>query len=193
MTDDANKLNRDFGIKARNLIELGALGRHADPTFTHKRAIVSLANVVAHFTGKSLFKGGKERISNWEEPLTEKMKECLYHSLLNYLDDPNFDCLDASNDAHCALMVYKSCMKRAADNDISLSASAYTSSVGPAPNTNLPVDDNPVFIGNAATRSGPSPQFLRAYKMWYEYQKPLSGMCKDLSTRGEPLKEGTVM
>lgn len=82
MIDDGNKLSRDFGIKAQNLIELGALGRQADPTFTHKRAIVSLADVVAHFTGKSLFKGGKERTSNWEEPLTEKMKECQYHPSL---------------------------------------------------------------------------------------------------------------
>lgn len=93
-------------------------------------------------------------------------------------------------------MVYKSCMALAAENDITLSASAYTSSVSSAPNTDLHIDNNLTMkhtIAKAATTSGPSPQFLRAYRMWYEYQKPLGTMCKDLSTRGEPLKEGTVM
>ena len=87
-------------------------------------------------------------------------------------------------------------MARAAENDITLSALAYTSGIASTPSTDLPVDDASVIkptITNVATRSGPSPQFLRAYKMWYEYQKPLDAMCKDLSTKGEPLKEGTVM
>lgn len=93
-------------------------------------------------------------------------------------------------------MAYKSCMARAAENESTLSASAYTSGLGSALDTDLPTDDNSVAkptTTNAATRSGPSPQFLRAYKMWYDDQKPLDVMCKDLSTKGEPLKEGTVM
>lgn len=106
MADDANKLNRDFGIKAQNLVELGALGRQADPTFTHKRAIVSLANVVAHFTGKSLFKGGKERTSNWEQTLTEKMKECLYLLLLAALTNAILTCRCFRCEQRCSLCAY---------------------------------------------------------------------------------------
>lgn len=75
--DDGAKLFRDFGIRAKNLVELGALGRHVDPAFAqiHKRYVVSLANVVGHYAGKSLMKG-KERTGNWEALLNEKMIEC---------------------------------------------------------------------------------------------------------------------
>lgn len=79
LADDGSKLFRDFGICARNLVELGALARHVDPSFaaTYNRAIVGLANVVAHYAGKSL-KKGKERMGNWEGELGEKMIECQF-------------------------------------------------------------------------------------------------------------------
>lgn len=40
-----------------------------------------------------------------------------------------------------------------------------------------------------------SPQYLRAYKMWYERKTPLHRMCVELKTGGrvEPLKASTVM
>ena len=77
LADDGAKLFRDFGIRAHNLVELGALARHVDPSFsaTHKRALVSLANIVAHYAGKSLRKG-KERTGNWEANLQENMIDC---------------------------------------------------------------------------------------------------------------------
>jgi hypothetical protein len=77
--DDGAKLFRDFGIRAQNLVELGALARHVDPSFAaiHKRAIVSLPNVVAHYTGRSL-KKGTERTGNWEAQLAENMIDCQF-------------------------------------------------------------------------------------------------------------------
>jgi hypothetical protein len=38
-----------------------------------------------------------------------------------------------------------------------------------------------------------SPQYLRAYNMWHHRRKPLNYMCAELTSRGEPLKESTVM
>jgi hypothetical protein len=53
LVDDGQKLFRDYGILARNLVELGALARQADPSSTQafasedgrRRTIVSLAKV----------------------------------------------------------------------------------------------------------------------------------------------------
>jgi hypothetical protein len=75
--DDGTKLFRDFGIRAQNLVELGALAQHVDPSFSkvHKRAIVSLAKIVAHYAGKSLQKG-RERTGNWEGQLQQNMIDC---------------------------------------------------------------------------------------------------------------------
>lgn len=39
----------------------------------------------------------------------------------------------------------------------------------------------------------PRPQHMRAYKMWHLHQRPLHAMCAELTSRGEPLKESTVM
>lgn len=40
-----------------------------------------------------------------------------------------------------------------------------------------------------------SPQYLRAYRMWYERKTPLDRMCMELKTggRAEPLKASTAM
>lgn len=76
--DDGQKLFRDYGILARNLVELGAVARQVDPSFAkaHKRSIVSLAKVVETYTQKTLSKG-PVRTSNWEtKPLSESQKFC---------------------------------------------------------------------------------------------------------------------
>lgn len=74
---DGNKLHRDFGIKAQNLVELGALARHVDPLFAekHGRSVVALAKVVEYYEGKTLTKG-KERMGNWERQLSEVSIHC---------------------------------------------------------------------------------------------------------------------
>ncbi|KAI0324115.1 ribonuclease H-like protein [Cubamyces sp. BRFM 1775] len=102
--NDGQKLFSDYGILARNLVELGAMARQADPAFseTYKRSIVSLARVVEMYTQKTLAKG-KVRTSNWEKtPLTEEQK------------------FYAANDAHCALMVYNRLLKIAADRGVTV-------------------------------------------------------------------------
>ena len=76
--DDGEKLYRDYGILASNLVELGAFAHRADATFARKytRSIVALAKVVAHYTGKTLDKG-KVRSSNWEAvPLSGEQITC---------------------------------------------------------------------------------------------------------------------
>ena len=45
VVDDAKKLFRDYGILAKNLVELGAMALIADATFMAKRKIVSLQKV----------------------------------------------------------------------------------------------------------------------------------------------------
>lgn len=78
--DDGEKLYRDYGILASNLVELGAFAHRADATFvqTYTRSIVALAKVVAHYTGKTLDKG-KARSSNWETaPLSEEQFTCAF-------------------------------------------------------------------------------------------------------------------
>lgn len=78
--DDGEKLYRDYGILAANLVELGAFAHRADATFarTYARSIVALAKVVAHYTRKTLDKG-KVRSSNWEAaPLSEEQITCAF-------------------------------------------------------------------------------------------------------------------
>lgn len=84
--DDGAKLFRDFGIRAQNLVELGALAKHVDPSFAavHSRAIVSLASVVAHYARKSL-KKGTERTGNWEAKLEQNMIDCQFHVIIHNL------------------------------------------------------------------------------------------------------------
>ena len=75
-TDDAEKLLRDFGIFSRGLVELGALALVADgAAFPYKRAIVSLAKMVALYTGKQLLKDDV-RTSDWERPLGAEQIQC---------------------------------------------------------------------------------------------------------------------
>ncbi|KAI0655836.1 ribonuclease H-like domain-containing protein [Cubamyces menziesii] len=102
--NDGQKLFNDYGILARNLVELGAMARQADPAFSkvYKRSIVSLARVVEMYTQKTLAKG-KVRTSNWEKtPLSEEQK------------------FYAANDAHCALMVYNRLLEIAAERGVTV-------------------------------------------------------------------------
>lgn len=78
--DDGQKLRRDFGILAENLVELGSFAHQADPDFSaiHKRQIVSLAKMVERYTSKDLDKG-PVRSSDWERmPLSREQQECMH-------------------------------------------------------------------------------------------------------------------
>ena len=63
-----------------SLIELGAVARLADPSFTEGRRIVSLATIVdLYCDGKTLDKG-PVRMSNWERvPLTAAQQHCAFY------------------------------------------------------------------------------------------------------------------
>ena len=71
------KLYRDYGILARNLVELGALACAADPRFkaAYNRPIVSLAKVTAWYMHRTLDKG-PVRTSDWERPLSREQIQC---------------------------------------------------------------------------------------------------------------------
>ena len=78
LAGDGMKLFRDYGIIARNLVELGALACAADARFAEifKRPIVALAKVVAYYLRRTLDKG-PVRISAWERiPLTQEQMTC---------------------------------------------------------------------------------------------------------------------
>jgi hypothetical protein len=201
--DDGHKLYRDFGIRAQNLVELGALARHVDPPFAaiHKKPLIGLDDVVAHYTHKWL-KKGKERTSNWEAVLNGYMIDCQLLFLAfgsGICADSNFGGSfwslpkDAANDVHCALTVHKAIAAIADHNGITLSPGAYTSNItGSAKTASNPTSTLEVPVANGLSER-PSPQYLRAYKMWHLHNKPLDAMCAELTSRGEPLKESTVM
>ncbi|KIM92426.1 hypothetical protein PILCRDRAFT_810481 [Piloderma croceum F 1598] len=198
--NDGAKLFRDFGIRAHNLVELGALAKHVDPSFAAvhtTRLIVSLAKVVAYYVGKTL-KKGTERVGNWEAQLEGNM--------IDY----------AANDTHCAVIVYKKLRSIIDKHDITLSPAAYTSNVTGLPTPALSTITNKSTINafgaptnDASSEAAlvspvpetsmtsvpskrPRSQHLRAYRMWRD-SKPLGTMCAELTTRGHPLKETTVI
>ncbi|KAI0824507.1 ribonuclease H-like protein [Trametes gibbosa] len=106
---DGQKLFRDYGILGRNLVELGTVARHVDPSFAkeHKRSVVSLAKVVETYTQKTLDKGNV-RTSDWEKmPLSQQQR------------------FYAANDAHCALVVYTRLLAIAAESGLALESGAF--------------------------------------------------------------------
>ncbi|KAI6020100.1 hypothetical protein PISMIDRAFT_678671 [Pisolithus microcarpus 441] len=190
---DGEKLYRDFGIRARGLVELGGLAAKADDKFKtlYNREVVSLAKMVSLYLGKTLIKNSV-RTSNWEAKLTSKM--------VDY----------AANDCHCAVMVYNKLAEKASQEGKHLEVLAYSCDVDPR-TVKLSVGSHTTALEkSSSTRSSvtrppsfrdycipepASPQCLRAYKMWYERKMPLDKMCSELKTGGRiaPLKESTVI
>ncbi|KAH7912503.1 hypothetical protein BJ138DRAFT_1178784 [Hygrophoropsis aurantiaca] len=187
--NDGEKLFRDFGIQARNLVELGALAKKADEQFSqiHNRKIVGLAKMVSTYLGKTLEKG-KERTSNWEANLNDAMVQY------------------AANDAHSGLMVYHRLEEIA--NEAGKTLSESNISVDVKPKTPKPVSA-PALASSSSSSSTwssstlpsdilpepPRPQYLRAYNLWHHRKMPLDQMCMTLKNRArvEPLKESTVI
>ncbi|KIK44728.1 hypothetical protein CY34DRAFT_39080, partial [Suillus luteus UH-Slu-Lm8-n1] len=184
--NDGEKLYRDFGITARGLVELGALAHVADDNFSsiYKRRVVSLAKMTTLYLECNLVKS-KERTSNWEANLNDKMVQY------------------AANDVHVGLMVHLKLLELAKAGNKELDPTKYISSVDPlsqradsikviASHTSL--ESNAPNIPSLAPMPLP-PQYMRAYNLWHHRNTPLDKMCDILKTGGrvEPLKESTVI
>ena len=78
LLDDANKLEKDYGICMKGYVELNALARKADPEFAKeaKLKINSLKTVAEMYTEYKLDKGGFYT-EDWEaETISKKALEC---------------------------------------------------------------------------------------------------------------------
>ncbi|RDB28236.1 Werner Syndrome-like exonuclease [Hypsizygus marmoreus] len=208
---DGKKLFRDHGILAKNLVELGAVARVADPMGAKwKRKIVSLAKLVEQYCGKILEKG-HERTGNWEGDLGERQLEY------------------AANDVHSSIMIYTRLLEIAKEraiilgdsstifssnvevlaeaSPVSRSSSTSTSSTVTGTETQtadsleFPTDIANIPFDNVAPPPQMRPQHLRAYRYWHEKGMSVEAMCVALSLKGkvaegklgEALKTSTVI
>ncbi|TFK31280.1 ribonuclease H-like domain-containing protein [Crucibulum laeve] len=184
--NDGKKLFRDYGILAANLVELGAIALVADPAGKPggQRKIVSLAKLVEHYCKKILEKGS-ERTGNWELVLDQ-----------NQLDY-------AANDPHSSLMVYYEIMKKAEQNNVTVTnlEETYSSSIDKDLAASL------IKTTSSFSNQDPLPsmtmQYLRAYHYWHNQNMSLEKMCVELSLKSKgfgqvvdgdlKLKPGTVI
>ncbi|KAH0581104.1 hypothetical protein H2248_012231 [Termitomyces sp. 'cryptogamus'] len=168
--NDGKKLFRDYGVLAKNLLELGALAAAWDPAHNIKRKIISLAKLTVTYCGKTLVKGD-ERISNWEvSELSELQKDY------------------AANDVHCSMEIYKRLRSLTADMTLD-----------PPAGTDVEwylLKDAQDGQGTGAEMRF---QWRRAHKLWHEKGMPLETMCIEMRVRKEgvpdegPLKSATVI
>ncbi|TFK67625.1 ribonuclease H-like protein [Pluteus cervinus] len=198
---DGRKLFQDYGIVAKNLVELGGVVAQADivpgtcqdtsqqnneagvqpkanPLIggPFGRKMVSLAKLVERYCGKTLEKG-TERSSNWETvPLT------------------NAQIFYAACDVHSSVMIYQRLLKLAKENHVTLSPRDYTSDIIPSnyfPSPSPPQVSRETSRG--AQESKPRPQYHRAYRCWHDHKMSLEMMCKELVVVGDSLKPSTVI
>ncbi|KAF8809416.1 ribonuclease H-like protein [Phlegmacium glaucopus] len=181
--NDGNKLFRDYGILAQNLLELGAFALLADPAgsqkrSTSKRKIISLAKLVQWYCGMQLEKGD-ERTGNWELKLDKQQ--------IDY----------AANDVHSSMVVYQKLCSIAQLNGITFTdKSMFTSNVKwpmLGKDQNCYQTDQNIIPSHG--------QFIRAYQSWHHYKMSLDTMCAELSLKKKyghqqediNLKPGTVI
>src|SRR5712691_10419991 len=121
------KLFRDYGILGSSLVELGALACQVDEKFasTFNRPIVSLAKVVSYCLHKTLDKG-PVRMSDWSKDLTRAQMKCTYSCRVGVREATISRTVDASNDVHSGMMVYRSLMKTARSSRVRLMPERYT-------------------------------------------------------------------
>ncbi|KAK2460873.1 hypothetical protein APHAL10511_007343 [Amanita phalloides] len=203
--NDGKKLFEDYGILAKNLLELGALAHLADPaggntlagTRQKYKNIISLAKLVEHYCEKSLDKNKALRMGNWEAVLDE--------SQINY----------AANDAHCAFKIYDRLLELARENNVQLDneiMGKWSSSVSsPYPKMlvkSASYSDMSMEVADSEPRQlqrhetmpnmpatgqvGMRPQQLRAYKYWHERGMSLGDMCVELSLKSKGYGTGMV-
>ncbi|KAG6867327.1 hypothetical protein C0993_004333 [Termitomyces sp. T159_Od127] len=183
---DGKKLFRDYGVLAKNLLELAALAVAWDPAHTIKRKITSLAKLTETYCGKALGKGA-ERTSNWEVPeLSELQKHC--NILLTRHGFFVLTCraLDAANDVHCSMEIYKRLRSLAAPTALDIPAGGDVAWY-------LPKDIEEADAGGEQMRL----QWRRAHRLWHDTGMALEKMCAEMRVRKEgvpdegPLKTST--
>ncbi|KAI9438268.1 hypothetical protein H4582DRAFT_2076865 [Lactarius indigo] len=159
----------DYGILSSNLIELGALAGQIDSSFasTFKRPIVSLAIVVSYYLKRSLDKG-------------QCVDAIIHHAGL-----------DASNDVHSGLMVYKSLMRTAQSSKAKLLPEGYTADLA---NELRQRDSGPV---RQTSTTLPHPRGSEAphrytYTLWRQGHGLLD-ICIRMGDRVNPQRETVVI
>ena len=204
LPDDGEKLFRDFGMRARGLM---------DDTFraVYNREIVSLAGVSPGTSAGRFSRVKYARRTG--RPTSESRTIWLIvrppcHPIYDVIDRRHSSFLwpDAANDCHCALMVNVRFQDIAAGAGKTLDVlSTHSRHVGPRSlklgNISLPTLPQRL---DASTRppvsdycipEPPRAQQFRAYKLWHVEKLPLEQMCMTLRTgvRVESFKEGTVI
>ncbi|KAI0694545.1 ribonuclease H-like domain-containing protein [Cytidiella melzeri] len=201
--NDGQKLLKDYGVTPKNLIELGALAREADPAFSSKRSIVSLSKMIEEYCDGKILDKGPARMSKWDAvPLSQEQ--------LTY----------AANDAHSALMAYRRIVRIAAIYERTLAPARFTSNlphepaVDPAPKelepaavqilksraggtaANLPSSHSAPSDATSAQLPPREPikrQELNAYRLWHVRNLSLDEMCAMLRSPEYPLAHSTVI
>jgi hypothetical protein len=191
------KLFRDYGILASNLVELGALACQVDERFssTFNRPIVSLAKVVSYCLHKTLDKG-PVRMSDWSKDLTQTQMKCTYSCRVGVREATISRTVDASNDVHSGMMVYRSLMKTARSSRVRLMPERYTVDLA----KELKGKGNSDSIGRSchddsaqevSEGGGRSPQRL-AYALWRQGHGLLD-ICIRMRDQANPQSETVVM
>ena len=191
------KLFRDYGILPSNLVELGALACQVDEKFasTFNRPIVSLAKVVSYCLHKTLEKG-PVRMSDWSKDLTRAQMKCTYSCRIGVREATISRTVDASNDVHSGMMVYRSLMKTARSSRVRLMSERYT--VNLAEELKGKGDSDSIgrsrHDGSAQTASGDGggPPHRLAYALWRQGHGLLD-ICIRMRDRANPQSETVVM
>ena len=191
------KLFRDYGILASNLVELGALACQVDENFasTFNRPIVSLVKVVSYCLRKTLDKG-PVRTSDWSKDLTREQMKCTYSVRVSLREVMISRIIDASNDVHSGMMVYRSLMKTARSSRVRLMPERYT--VDLAEELEGKGDSDPIgrrrrddSVQTASDDGGGSPH-RTAYALWRQGHGLLD-ICIRMGDRTNPQSETEVM
>lgn len=192
--DDGMKLFRDYGILASNLVELGALACQVDKNFasTFRRPIVSLVKVVSYFLRKTLDKG-QVRVSDWSKDLTREQMKCKYLIKANLNNVAVSHSVDASNDVHSGLVVYKSLMRTAHSSKAQLTPERYTADLAGELRGRGEKDLNcqTAHDRNVQMPFG-GPPHRQAYMLWHQGHGLLD-ICIRMRNQANPQSETVVM
>lgn len=111
--EDCKKLWTDHRVDTRNCVDLSLLARTVDNArWKGKYANpIGLSRLCEAYEELTLNKG-KVQTSNWEKPLDLRQQECTLHVGLYDLPyffsvNPDFTSIDAANDCHAGLVLYK--------------------------------------------------------------------------------------
>ena len=191
------KLFRDYGILGSSLVELGALACQVDEKFasTFNRPIVSLAKVVSYCLHKTLDKG-PVRMSDWSKDLTRAQMKCTYSCRVGVREATISRTVDASNDVHSGMMVYRSLMKTARSSRVRLMPERYTVNLA----EELKWKGDSDSIGRSrhddraqtASEDGGGPPHRLAYALWRQGHGLLD-ICIRMRDRANPQSETVVM